>query len=193
MKALSLLLLCLASAAFALGQKVEFAGQLNTGLTRYIGESAGKTTTISYSKHPEGSNSYTNSPYGNIWTPSYGASVQMQRVTRNNLLLGVQAGIESLRHRINIDGVYVTEATWNSVVSEYKEASGKTILKNDFLNLHPFLGYRVSAGAVAVDFSFGPEAGLVLKSSEKGEATAQNGSEYTTKGERFDSHTVDIR
>lgn len=107
MKTLRLLLLCLVSATFAYGQKVEVAGQLNTGLARFIGESAGKTTTILYSKNPEGTDSYTNSPYGNIFALSYGASVQLQRVTRNNLLLGVQAGAESLRNRINIDGVYV--------------------------------------------------------------------------------------
>lgn len=194
MKTLKLLLLFMTCTTLSFGQKLEFAGQLNSGLAKYGGESAARATAILHNITSEGTYSYTNHPYGSRFapSPSFGASVQLQRVTRRNLLLGVQAGAESLRSSIQVQGVYVTESSWNSVSSEYKSANGKTVIRNDFLNLHPYLGYRINTGAVDVDLSIGPEIGVGLKSREKGEATAEDGSEYTTNREINDPE-ADIR
>ncbi|WP_162052351.1 hypothetical protein [Pontibacter pamirensis] len=188
MKAVKSLFVCLICATAAYGQKVEVAGQLNSGLAKFGGESAASTTTM----HSLGANRFfTLNPYGSRFASSYGMSVQVQRVTRANFLLGAQAGAEVLRNRVHIDGVYVYGPVYSSFI-EYREASGKTILRNDFINLYPYFGYRVKAGAVDLDFNVGPELGIGLKSGVKGEATAADGAVYTANFERSDPET-DIR
>lgn len=188
MKVFSLLFLCLACATCAYGQKIEIAGQLNSGFAKFGGESAVKTTTM----HNFNSNrSFTFNPYGNRLAPVYGLSVQVQRVTRTNFLIGAQGGAESLRNRVHIHAVYVYGPAYSSLI-EYKEASGKTVLQNDFINLYSYIGYRLKAGAVDIDFNAGPEIGVGLKSSEKGEATAEDGMEYSLEHERSDPET-DLR
>ena len=190
MKTLKLFLLCFMCISYAYGQQVEFAGQLNTGLTRFGGESASKSTSM-VSNIQDGALSSVSNAYGKKFALSYGASVQVQQVTRSNFLFGTQAGVEVLRSRTDIREVYIFRSIYSGSF-EQQEASGKAILQNDFVNLHPYLGYRVNAGAVNLDFSFGPEVGIGLKSREKGKATAQDGSKHTYSQLRSEPET-DVR
>jgi hypothetical protein len=192
MKALPLLLLFTAFVVSSYGQKVEYAVQLNSGLTSFRGASASKSTTMS-SYTTDRSFSYTHSPYGNRFALSYGASVQLQRVTIRNALLGIQLAAETLRTRIDIDGVSIASAPHDSFFN-YQVATGKTILINNNLNLQPYLGFRKKAGAFDLDFTFGTDVAYHLKRKEKGKATATDGSEHSTDTDKSVSDlNLDVR
>ncbi|MFD2998784.1 hypothetical protein ACFS7Z_00300 [Pontibacter toksunensis] len=190
MKKLKLLLLLMACTALSYGQKVEFAGQLNTGVAKFGGESAARTTVIDYYTLDNSWNRIGN-PFGKRFALSYGASLQVQRVTGNNFVIGAQAGAEVLRNRISIDKVYVQDAVYSSYI-ELKEVSGKSVVKNSFINVHPYLGYRKSIGAVDFDVNVGPDIGFGLSSSEKAVAMTDDGTEYTIDKERTKPET-DVR
>lgn len=122
MKTLKLFLLCFTCISYTYGQQVEFAGQVNTGLARFGGKSAAKSTIMVSNMH-DGAFSTTYNPYSKKFAQLYGAFVQVQRVTRSNLIIGTQAGVESLRSRVNISAVYIIRTIYSSSF-EQQEASG---------------------------------------------------------------------
>jgi len=184
------LLLCLACVTSALAQKVEFAAQLNTGFAKFSGESAERDAYIG-SFASDRAHSFSYDSHGSRNAVSYGASLQVQRVTYSNFILGAQAGAEALRSRTNIKGVVVTSDITSSY-AEVKQASGKAILQNKFINLHPFLGYRILARAVDLDLNVGPDVGIGLSGKEKGEASDEDKTSYKIDRERNDPVT-DVR
>ncbi|WP_181885029.1 outer membrane beta-barrel protein [Pontibacter diazotrophicus] len=190
MKTLQVLFLCLVCATSSFGQKVEFAGQLHTGVSAFGGKSATGTTVMNCFAFDNSWNQTAN-PYGKKFALSYGAHLHVQRVSGNNLLIGAQAGAEVLRSRVSINEVYVLDMP-NSSYLERKEATGKATTRNEFLNLYPYLGYRLKAGTVDLDLLLGPDIGIGLGSSEKGEATAADRTTYSVDRERNTPET-DVR
>jgi hypothetical protein len=63
-------------------------------------------------------------------------------------------------------------------------ASGQTFLNYNFLNLSPQLGYRMVSMGVSLDLTVGLDMAYCLKTTEKGNATATNGTAYTTSQDR---------
>lgn len=177
-----LLLGGLTCATMSFAQHTEYAVQLNGGLMKFGGRSANKSTQmIHYTDHTYPN--FTISPYGKKFGASYGASVQLQRVTNKNFLFGLQAGVESLRSRVEIESVYSTYSPWGSEGQLFL-TSGHTTLKNDFINAHPYVGYRVNAKALQVDVTLGADAGFGLKSQEKGEAETRYGEKFKSDKEQ---------
>lgn len=92
--------------------------------------------------------------------------------------------MEQLRSRIDIDRSY-------SFRSDGR-AEGHTALRNNFLNLQPYLGRRLYLRAIEMDLTLGTDIGFCLKSMEHGEATDAYGNNVTTSLER-DKAAIDFR
>lgn len=168
------------------GQKTEFRISLNSGLFSFTGKSAGSISFINYSD--EGKSGYTNNPYGSKNGLGVGLSGNIKRISKRNFILGVDLGYELLRSKIQINGIsgYSGNSTYNL------DAKGETFLNNQFINLAPFVGYRLSANKINLDFTGGIEIGYFLSSRENGSATASDGTTYVTSVDRKDIK-IDIR
>jgi hypothetical protein len=168
------------------GQKTEFNGAMNSGLFSFSGLSSRGTTSINWDDRTN--SGYTNEPYGSKSALCYGFSFNVKRVTKRNLLFGIDLGYETLRSKISIDRIdgYTGFSTY-----QYN-ATGKTFLNSDFLNLNPFLGYRIYSKNISFDLAGGFDFGYCLKGTENGNARASNGIKYTTSGDSK-SGIIDIR
>lgn len=190
MKSFSLVLLGVAFSTLSFGQKLEVSTQLNGGLSRFGGETATSSSKI-YSYSTDTENSFTLSPYGKKYGFSYVASLQVQRVTKRNLLVGLQAGVETLQSRVNIRGVAITPTAYTSSL-DYREALGHSNFRNNFINLQPFIGKRFKAGVLDLDLTIGSDIGICLKSKEEGTATDVQGEQHKTNLE-LSKQSVDVR
>ncbi|TGE22412.1 hypothetical protein E5K00_19420 [Hymenobacter aquaticus] len=163
---------CLAAlvAHLSYGQQTEVSAHLTSGAASFRGAAAASEAMLVLPT-AAGVRPYTNDAYGRRPAFSYGIAGQVQRVTAAGRLLGVQAGYEFLRSRVQLTSVLDRSGT---VVL----ADGHTTLTNSGLNVHPFFGQRFDLGGVALDVTAGPEVGLVLRSHEKGEAVSGKGVRY---------------
>jgi hypothetical protein len=176
MKKFSVLLLMLGSATLSYGQKVELGLQLNAGATTFVGKSASETSAITVADWGAAA-FYTHNPFGSKPRPAFGASLQLQRVGENGLIFGAQAGIEQLRSLVKINRAYV--ANGNDVPTE-QEAEGESLLKADFFQFQPYLGWRLLKGSVDLDLTLGTDVAFGRKIQAEGEATLADGSSYET-------------
>jgi hypothetical protein len=109
-------------------------------------------------------------------------------VTKRNFLFGIDLGYETLRSKISIDRIdgYTGFSTY-----QYS-ATGKTYLNSDFINLNPFLGYRIQYENISFDFAGGLDLACCLKGTENGNATASNGTKYSISADSKPAN-IDIR
>jgi len=121
----------------ASAQKTELKGSLNSGLFAFSGVSAQANTNINYDDLTK--SGYTNNPYGSDVGLSYGLSLNIKRITRCNFIFGLDIGYEDLRSKILIDQI----DGFNGSSTYQNNATGQTYLNNYFLNLYPFVGYRL--------------------------------------------------
>lgn len=155
------------------GQGLELRVNANSGVFSFRGNAAESTTFINY-YDPTGTG-YTNNPYGARGELSYGGSVTLLYKTQGSFLVGADVGYEDLRGRVDINQV----AGYTGTGTYAYDATGKTILSHQFLDLYPFVGYRIPAGPLKLEMLAGLEVGMVLSASEKGSASA-NGTSYET-------------
>jgi hypothetical protein len=186
MKQSILIFILLFSLTNTFGQKTELSGAMNSGAFSFSGVSAWASTSINWDDLTN--SGYTNGVYGSKSAFCYGISFNVKRATKRNFLFGIDMGYETLRSRISIDRIdgYTGFSTYQFT------ASGKTILSSDFLNINPYLGYRINMGKVSFDLTAGYEVGYCLDAREKGDATASNSLKYSVSGER-ETIKVDIR
>ncbi len=118
----------------------------------------------------------------------YGISFNVKRVTKRNFLFGIDLGYETLRSKIIVD--MIDGYTGNSTY-QYS-ATGKTYLNSDFIDLNPFLGYRIHYKSISFDFAGGLDLACCLKGTENGSATASNGIKYTVSSDSKPAN-IDIR
>ena len=173
MKKYLFLLISSVSFSAALGQKIEFAAQVNSGLSWFGGESATSRSFIIVSDVANQTN-FTNHPYGKKPGTSYGFSGQVQRVTKRKLVLGLQAGYEVLKSKLAITDVSMD--TYKLVLI----TDGETILRNEFTNWQFFVGKRLGRNNWKLDITAGPEVGFCQNSHEKGFAKSSDGYQFTT-------------
>ena len=164
------------------GQKSEFRVSLNSGLFSFAGKSAESVTFINYSERF--GRGYTNNPYGSRGGLSIGLSGNFKRISTNNSIIGLDLGYELLRSKVKIDGIFGD--------GESISSKGKTFLNSNFINLHPFMGYRLPVNKLNIDFIGGLDIAYCLSSQENGSATASDGTKYKTSVDRENIH-FDIR
>jgi hypothetical protein len=164
--------------AIVWGQKTEFNLSFNSGLFSFSGESAESTSFINYSSSTN--SGYTNNPYGSKNGACYGVSANIKRVSKQGLIVGADLGYENLSSKIFINSI----SDYSGFITNGYDATGKTLLNYDFINLYPFIGKRFNANKVSFDLTGGIEFAYCLATKENGNATATNGTKYTTAVER---------
>ena len=170
----------------AFGQKTEFRLAFNSGLFSFSGQSAGKYSYMIFSNPTN--YGYTNNPYGSMSGLCYGLSGNLKRVTKKNVVLGLDMGYETLRSKINISAINdYTDTSTNKYT-----ATGQTFLNYNFINFYPYIGHRFSIRKVALDIVGGFDFAYCLKATEKDDASANNGTKCTNSVDRKTINT-DIR
>jgi len=171
-----ILAILLLSGQFSFGQKRQISFQANSGLFSFGGKSATSTSFMNISDVGSIPN-YTNSPYGQNSSFSYGVGIQFQQLTIRNFIYGLQLSYESLSSKLTIDNAY-GEITWGV-------EDGETILTSNFINLFPSIGQRVKIfNGIDSDILFGFDFGIGLSSKEKYNLTTNQGHKISGTNER---------
>ena len=177
MKKIVLLLITILFLTGVHSQNTEYSLRFNSGLFSFSGQSAEASTFINYNS--DRNDGYTNNPYGSKSGLSYGISGNISRITKNNIIFGIDLGYELLRSKIEIDRV----SEYNGTINQMIEANGKTYLNNSFINILPTIGYRFSESKLTFDLSGGIDFAYCLGATEKGSATSTT-REHITKRDR---------
>ncbi len=97
-------------------------------------------------------------PYGRSSGFSYGLTAQAQRITKSRFVYGIQAGFESVASQVVITpvfGAFFIDTSGNS----------RAILRDQLINLHPFLGKRFDTQRISLDATLGVD--LVIGLAER--------------------------
>ncbi len=144
-----------------LAQRTTLSVGLNSGISRFAGPSAQKTTS-SGTGGPFCNCALREASYlGNVPATTYGASLAVQHEYKNHFLLGLEAGYENLRTRINVENYQIDDMIFNT-------ENAYSITRNHFINIFPSAGYNFSlAGNVDISLRGGADFGLGLSSSSR--------------------------
>ena len=153
------------------GQKTEIRVSLNSGLFSFSGRSAESTSFINFDNFIN--SGYTNNPFGSNAGLGYGLSGDLKRVSKKDLVFGLDLGYEYLRSKILINEIVFYPGAPN-----IHSASGKTFLNYNFINLYPYIGHRFNSKKFTFDIIAGFDVGYCLNTSERGNATDSNGIKY---------------
>lgn len=176
MKEVLLFVIAFALYANSYAQKTELRVSLDSGLSSFRGESAESTSSI----YIIGNNNTgtINNPYGSKNAISYGASLNLKRITKVNFIYGVGIGYEDFRSEISLTTLYKYQDT------DLIPVSGKNITNVNSITVNPFAGYRFNADQFPIDLTAGFDVANILSTKQKGDATDANGNKYTTYGDR---------
>ncbi|PRY25633.1 hypothetical protein CLV58_13734 [Spirosoma oryzae] len=164
----------------AQGQHSEFSVQASSGLFSFRGSGAVSQTGI-----PLMGPGVMN-PYGRHSGSSYGLTGQWQYVDRSGLILGAQAGYESLTSRLAVNGVIGDFSSY--------PADGNAWLKNQYVLLQPFAGKRFGTAQSSLDVTVGVDLAYGLASRGTISLTATN--QYPSSilaPVSYNMPTVDVR
>ena len=107
-KTIKILLLIL-SITKGFSQKTELKICLNSGLFSFSGESAEANS--QFNLFSNSNSGYTNNPYGTKSGFSYGISLNLQRVNKVNLIIGINSGFQTNKSKITINSVFGNDGT----------------------------------------------------------------------------------
>jgi len=187
MKKALLTILCLLGIQHLSAQKLEISAQVYSGLFHFSGIT---TTNVSFINEGHNtSQNYTNNPYGTKPTFSYGAGVQIQYVSKINLLAGLQMGYNDLRSSVDL---YMHKTTAPVTTASSTSIGGYTIFSNQTINYNPYIGYRIKIKKVAVDVDAGLNFDTNLRSHENGRTQSDNGPDLTTNSDRGHKPDTDV-
>lgn len=164
----------------AAGQHTEFGISLNSGLFSFRGPSAEKVSFLNISQSPEATIYYTNNPYGSKNALLYGLSINVQRITKKNIIFGTELGYENLRSKISIDKVFYNDDVNDKIIT----VSGETIFSHSFINLNPYVGYRIILNKYSLDFNTGFDLGYCFLAHEKSSIDTKNGFKDSNSKDR---------
>ena len=153
-------------------QKTELKICLNTGLFSFTGNAA-TTNTYIYSSQPFFIG--TINPYGEKSGLSGGLSLNLQRVLKENIILGVNAGYQSNQSKVLINAVAYEDLATPMVVVN---AKGQSYITNSSIMVNPFCGYRFQINKIPIDVVGGINLDFISNTKEKGNATDANNVEY---------------
>ena len=141
--------------------------RLNSGLSKFSGESAQSSTFMFYNIVQE--DGHINSPYGNQFGILYGASITGARITESQFKYGAELGYEMLSSKAEIESVYVHGTSQNANI----DAEGGVFLNSNFITLFPHAGYRFLFPHGHWDIDAGLEVGYCLDITEEGTAITE--------------------
>ena len=183
MKKLLLSLVCLFACTSLSAQKLEVTAGVYSGLFKYGGKSTESSSYINGSTNSSAIKSYTNNPYGNKFGLGYGIGAQAQLVGKGGFLVGLQAAYEQLKSKIDINRVSTFVPVSSGPATNF-DATGSTTLKNNIININPYIGYRIPLAKIKLDILAGTDIGFISSTHEKGSAKGSNGNTYTTDLDR---------
>jgi hypothetical protein len=64
------------------------------------------------------------------------------------------------------------------------DANGSTALKNNIININPYIGYRIPLAKIKLDILAGTDIGFISSTHEKGSAKGTDGKAYSTDLDR---------
>ena len=164
-------------------QQVDLGVSFNSGLFSFAGPSAASSSSINFNEDDK--SAYTNNPYGSKNGFCYGVSGNLKAIAKTGFIFGLDLGYEALKSKIAIETI--------STSGTQLPATGETFIHYDFINLFPFIGYRLAAHKkIFFDITAGLDNAICLTATEKGKATASDNSQYTTELDRK-TITTDIR
>ncbi len=188
MNKLYLLLIGLCCTTYAYGQQLETRISVHSGVSRFGGQQAAQTTSVT--RYGSGAQTYyNNNPYGSRYIPTYGGSLQVQLVTPAHFLLGAQVGFEQLRGSIRIDQVYGHPSSSSSLA---QPADGSSTMMANYMNLQPYLGRRIGTEKFDLDITFGTDVGFGQKLKEEGQVTLEDGTKLKAARE-YSKLNADVR
>ena len=178
MKKISIVLIILVFSTCAFAQKTEFRLALNSGLFSFGGNS---TVSESYIRNYPGYDipNYTNDVYSSKNGITYGLSFDIKRITKRNFIFGLNTGIEVLKNKIDINGVYFYGIVGPSPATIQK-GSGSTVTTYNFINTNPFVGYRFNLNKISLDLTGGFDVSYCLRAHENGFVDVFNDIRPTT-------------
>lgn len=177
-------------------QKVEVSLQGYSGFNFYGGSSATGTSYIN--EGYDEAHNYTINPYGKKVCFSYGGALQIQHIGKKGFIAGIQVGYEVLRSQVNINGYnplvfYLDYNTYNFAAVNYQiPVKGETFLRNQNININPYIGYRFTVKKANIDLMPGIDIGINTNSYDDGRVTDNSGKVYTTNFKMLGAPT-DIR
>jgi len=160
-------------------QKFEVLILANSGLFHYSGNGTASTSFINYTQGSSGS--YPNYSFGNKNGLSYGVAAQGQYIAKCGFIAGLQAGYDVLRSKADITAVDGAEILpFLNTFSSSTLVKGSSVVQNEFINLTPFVGYRLPIQKINVDLLIGLDLPFGVGSYEKSSSTAADGTVYKT-------------
>ncbi len=181
MKRLFTFLLAILFSASVFGQSTEFSIHLTSGFFSFRGKNAVESSF--YNPDTVTMTGYTNNPYGRESSFSYGIALQIQKVTINHLIYGIQAGYESLSSKVKIDNFfsYYNPNSMAAYPDYPPDGTGSATLTHDFFNIHPFVGCRMRIlEGIKTDITLGADIAFCLSSVEKATFNSSYGRFVTT-------------
>lgn len=126
-------------------------------------------------------------PFGQKANFGFEVAVSATKVFGNKFLIGAVFGVQRYVNKTNFDSVVTEE-----VIRQIFPASGGTNLTNSYLNLQPFVGTRLSVGALLLDVAIGSDVALLLRSIEHGTIIGETGNSVKYQ-KQYRVPNVDIR
>lgn len=179
MKSLPKILLIVLVLTKSYGQKNELKICLNSGLFSFRGNAAAGNTGMYFVNYPPIAFIYTINPYGTKSGLSSGVSLNFQRVVKENIIFGINAGFQSNKSKILIDSVGIDDGS----TSLAQNVDGKSYVTNNSLLAYPFFGYRFEINKIPIDLIAGINFDYILNTKEKGSAIDSNNVEYKTSSD----------
>lgn len=143
-----------------LAQRTTFSAGLNTGLSRFAGPSAHRTTSMVSGGVFCKCESRAASALGDLTAATVGASAIVQREFKNHFVASLEAGYEVLRTRIIVDEYQLDDMIM--------KADGVNITRHQFINAFPSAGYNFRLNeTLNLTVTGGIDLGFGLKSSSR--------------------------
>jgi len=162
--------------------------QANSGPFHYTGSSATATTVFWPSTGYN--NAYVITPFGanNAFSYEIGAKVQY---VANGFIVGLQSNFQSLR-----SSEAITQASpYNGMIIFFGianpsniSATGTAYLRTEYIDVNPYIGYRISTKKLKIDLMPGVDIGYITDSHSYGQVTDVNG--HYTFDNKMDFGTV---
>jgi hypothetical protein len=165
----------------ASAQQTSWSVGFSSGLFKFIGATPEKTTQLYTSTNLTlPINAQTANPYGNNYALCYGINGGIERISKSKWKFGSELGFEVRRSMINIDKVSRHDGIVN--------ATGKTFMQMNTINLFPYLGHSINIKNTSWDLVAGVETSYIIDSREKGSTIDIDNTLYVTNRDRTNIH-----
>lgn len=173
MKKLILCVVALLLFQHLFAQKYEFSAHATSGLFNYSGSGASSASFI-LRNYNSPANNYVNDRYGTKPTISYGFGLQVQHVSKINIIGGLQLAYENRRSSIDL---YKDNHIQYQYYIMPPTVGGYNIYSSHVLSINPFIGYRVlSTTKIKLDVDAGLDVAVGLRSYNKGQTDVDDGT-----------------